>query len=562
MKTIPKIVAAAAIALAAAIVFSPLIAALAGTSLDTHALAAGFHGVAGPLGGSAGTALVSALAALVLGAPFAILVERAQARYRRVFWALGLVILMIPPYIVAESWIVLLGPAGKISRMTAMLLGFGPHSTDPIEIARFAVPGFVYTRLSVGLVMGGCLFPIVALAVASAFRRTDLRVFESARIAQGKRGVWRIAAQVLVPPALGAALLVFEVTLTEFAVPQLLRVRTVGEAVYEQIQEGDLATAAALGLPLLPLVVAAGALGAYVLARARVASLAGLEGETPKFTDQAGRSTGYLPAGIMTLFAVTPALILPLTSLIWLAVTARLPPASAIGTHKLLRASGFLESLRGAWELAHNDAVRTVLLAGFAATLATVFAIVLARLTSRIGWGPLLGVVGAGLAVPAPIVGLGLIVLWNHGWSAAIYQGSAIVILAWFARFLPVAIFLAQGALARVPRELESAAALAGRGPFERLAAVVLPNAAPGLVAAWLATYVLSATEFSATLLIAPPGSPFLAPSVVNLMRRGQDPEIAACQFLLLAVIALPLVPIAAAAVYRARARKTAEGIQ
>ena len=151
--------------------------------------------------------------------------------------------------------------------------------------------------------------------------------------------------------------------------------------------------------------------------------------------------------------------------------------------------------------------------------------------------------------MPAPLVGLGLIILWDRGWSAAIYQGLAIVILAWFARFLPVAIFLTQGALARVPRELEAPRRwLRDRRPFERLVSVVLPNAAPGLVAAWLAMYVLSATEFSATLLIAPPGSPLLAPSVVNLMRRGQDPEIAACQFLLLAVIALPLVPSCAAA--------------
>jgi iron(III) transport system permease protein len=162
-------------------------------------------------------------------------------------------------------------------------------------------------------------------------------------------------------------------------------------------------------------------------------------------------------------------------------------------------------------------------------------------------------VLGAGLAVPAPIVGLGLIVLWNHDWSAVIYQGLAIVILAWFARFLPLTVFLAQGALARVPRELESAAALAGRRAVERFTSVVLPNAAPGLAAAWLATYVLSATEFAATLLIAPPGSPLLAPSVVNLMRRGQDPEIAACQFLLLAVIALPLAAIACAAFLRGR---------
>jgi iron(III) transport system permease protein len=117
----------------------------------------------------------------------------------------------------------------------------------------------------------------------------------------------------------------------------------------------------------------------------------------------------------------------------------------------------------------------------------------------------MLGVLGAGLAVPASIVGLGLIALWDRGWGEAVYQSWGIVLLAWLARFFPVGVFLSQGALSRVPRELESAAALAGRGAVGRLWAVVLPGAAPGIVAAWLAVYVLSATEFSATLLVSPP---------------------------------------------------------
>ncbi len=81
----------------------------------------------------------------------------------------------------------------------------------------------------------------------------------------------------------------------------------------------------------------------------------------------------------------------------------------------------------------------------------------------------------------------------------------------------------------------------------------MLPNAAPGLAAAWLAIYVLSATEYGATVLIAPPGKPLLAPTVMNFMRRGQDPEIAACQILLLGVIALPLALISLGMVLRSR---------
>lgn len=553
MRTPSKLVVAAAIPMAFAVVFSPLLAALLGAGLRGRAVSSAFVGIAGPLAGSAGSALVAALVALALGVPFALLVERSRAIPRRLSWTLGLLVLMMPPYVVCEAAVVLFGPAGKVARPVAMLLGLGPPSTDPIAVARFTVPGFVYSRTAVGVVMGGCLFPVVALAVAGAYRRTDHRAFESARLAQGRRGVFRIGARIFVPPALGAALLVFALTLTEFPVPQLLRVRTVGEAIYERIQEGDLTAAAALSLPLLPIVVVAAALGASILARGRVASLAGLEGEIPRFDGRSPGRVGRLAAGIMTLIAIGPALILPCVSLGWLAATARMSHSTMIGRHRFLRTSGFLNSFRGVWELAHDDAIRTVVLSGVAATLATLFATGLARIASRAGRVPVLGGLAAGVAVPAPVVGLGLILLWNRGAGAAVYQSSAIVVLGWFARFFPVAVFLAQGALARVPRELEEAAALAGRGPAGRFFATVLPNAAPGLVAAWLAVYVLSATEIGATVLVAPPGKSLLAPSVMTFMRRGQDAEIAACQVLLLGVIALPLAPIALGMVLRPR---------
>lgn len=533
-------------------VFSPLAAVLVGTGVAGVPLRGALRGMAGPVWASVQTALLAAVIAVLIGMPYAILVEQSGRWRRRLFWSLGLLVLVIPPYLVSESWIVLFGPVGRISRACAILLGFAPQSNDPVEVARFTVPGFVFTWPAVGMVMGGCLFPLVALAAGSALRRTDHRVFESARLAQGALGVWRIGAQVLMPPSVGAALLVFAVTLAEFAVPQLLRVRTAGEAVYEQVQEGNLGTAGAMVLVLAPLVVASGILGAWVLLRSRSAALAALEGEIPRFgrRDSAGMRDFF--AGMATLGAMTPAIFLPLVSLAWLVSTARRPAGLGAGTHRVLRADGFLDSFRGAWDLTRDDALRTVLLAGLAATLATAFAIVLARGAARLGWGPFLGMMGAGLAVPAPVVGLGLIILWNRAWTSAVYQGLAIVILGWLARFFPVSVLLVQGALARVPPELERAAALMGRGPFERLAGVVFPGAAPGLAASWIAFYVLSATEFGTTLLVAPPGRPLLAPSIVNLMRRGHDSEIAACQFLLLAVVALPAIAaLLLAAVWR-----------
>ena len=477
--------AAATVAVAVFVVFSPLVAALAGTGLGARGLSAALDGLAKPMGRSDGMAAAAAAVALVLGLPFAVLVDRCRVGVRRACWAAGLAALVVPPYVVAEAWVVLLGPAGKVSKPVAVWLGFGPPKADPTAAARYAVPGYVYSWTVAGVVMGGCLFPVVALAVAAAWRRTDRRTFESARLARGRRGVAEVAARVVLPPAVGGSLLVLAVALTEFAVPQLLRVTVVGDLVYEAIQAGDLAAAAAVCLPVLPVIVVAGAVGVAVLGRSRAANVAGLEGEVPTFEGRTAGPAGHVAAVVATVAATAPALLLPAASLTWLAVAARLPAPTAGGTHNVLRASGFVDSFAGAWELVHADAIRTVVWAAVGATLATAFAVAVARLAPRVRGGWAVGVLAAGLAVPAPVVALGLIVLWNRegAVASAVYGSAGVVLLGWFARFFPLVVVLVGGGLARVPVELEEAAALAGRGPAERLVGVVLRGAAPALAA-------------------------------------------------------------------------------
>ena len=175
MRTSRNLLAAAVVLPAFAVVLSPLLAALAATGSAGWA-ADSFAGIAGPLGVSIRSALAAAMVATLLGVPFALLVERSRAGFRRASWTLGLLALMMPPSIVSEAAVVLLGPAGKVSRPAAAFLAPGPRSTDPVAAARATVPDYVYSWQAVGVVMGGCLFPVVALAAAGAFRRTDHRV--------------------------------------------------------------------------------------------------------------------------------------------------------------------------------------------------------------------------------------------------------------------------------------------------------------------------------------------------------------------------------------------------
>jgi iron(III) transport system permease protein len=540
----------ALVTLAVAVVFSPLVAALFESAQGVTARG---PRVAAPLARSLTVSLVAASVALALGVPFALLVDRARPRVRRVCWGMALLSLIVPPYLVAESLIVLLGPAGKISRGVALLAGAGPNASDAVARARFTVPPLVYSMPAAGIVMGGCLFAVVALAVAGVNRRADRRMFESARLMAGNRGVIEVAARLFAPPAIGAALLVFAITLTESVVPQLLRLQTLGEAIYEWIQEGALPAAAAMSLCVLPLILLSGVAGVFMLTRVRTASTAGIEGDVPRYESSSVRGMSDAAALGMTAIAIALALLVPAAGLGWLLATAN-APAVTEASQGVLGSSGFFGSFGSAWAIARDDAVRTIWLATLTATLGIAFAVVLIRTLPRGRVGSILGVLSAGLAVPAPIVGLGLITLWNREASDAVYGSEAIVLLAWLSRFLPAGVLLTQVALSRVPMELEEAAALSGCGSMRRFFGVILPTAAPGLLAAWIAVYVLSATEFAATLLVAPPGAGLLAPSVVNLIRRGQDSEIAACQVLLLAVVVAPLIVFGAAAlVFRTR---------
>jgi iron(III) transport system permease protein len=561
------------LAVALAVVFSPLLAALFATGLDLGTLRAAFVPESiQALWVTLGIAGVAALTALGLGAPFALLAARARPVLGRMLGGLAILVLVLPPYLSAAAWIDLLGPVGRLSLPVLGLLGLGP-SAEAATRAQLALSGFVYTWPSVGIVLGACFFPIVALSVASVDRRTDRRLFEAARIAQGRRGVLVVGLRLLGPAAIGAALLVFAATLTEFAVPQILRVRTLGEDVYDRIQEGALGGAAALGLPLLPIVLLAGVVGAALVARARLASMAGLEGDVPRLRGRPWGLGGNVAAVVVGLIALAPGLGFPLASLTLGAATVpdssaalpteERPPTKVTVARGRVRARGLVEALGRAWELASEDARRSVAYAAISASLATALALALGRLARGRVVGVLQGALGAGLAVPAPIVGLGLVVIWNRVVHVPVvgkldlgpvYNGATIVFLGWLARFLPIAVFLARSALAQVPRELEDAAALAGRGPAERFRTVVLPIAAPGLIAAWVSVYVLSATEFSATVLVLAPGRPLLAPTVVNMIHYGQDSQIAACALLLLGVVTLPLVALAFVAAVARRA--------
>jgi iron(III) transport system permease protein len=130
------------------------------------------------------------------------------------------------------------------------------------------------------------------------------------------------------------------------------------------------------------------------------------------------------------------------------------------------------------------------------------------------------------LAVPASLVGVGLIALWNQP-LLPLYGSPAMPVLAGLARFLPIATLIVLAQLRRLDPLLVDAATLLQAGRMQAWREVIVPLLAPGLIAAFGVTFVLTTGELGATLLVVPPGQATVTMRVYSFMHYGAAPSVA-----------------------------------
>ena len=168
-----------------------------------------------------------------------------------------------------------------------------------------------------------------------------------------------------------------------------------------------------------------------------------------------------------------------------------------------------------------------------AATAAVIAAIALAWPARRGGPRalPALGVTAVGLALPAPVVGLGIIWLFN-------FSGSRLLLMLydqpipapWMAltlRALPLATLIIWQALRSVPPELLDSAAADGAGPLRRLCCVALRCRLSAVALAWVVALAVALGDLGASFLVVPPGVETLSIRIRGLLHAGQEFEMA-----------------------------------
>jgi len=447
--------------------------------------------------------------ATAIGSPLGFLLARVPMPARNaVRLALALPV-VLPTYAQALSWVYLTGSAGLATRL----------------FASDALPHLTYSWLGAVIVLSLALYPIPMLATEAAARRLESRLEEAALVvASPMRALARVTFPLLWPSVASSALLTFVLALSDYSVPNLLRQRVYTTEVFTAFAAFyDASRATALALPLIGVAFMVGYLmtirGTRVLDTSRASTRIGVA--LPRL-----RVVSALTMGVV--FGVS--VVMPFGVL-----SAEAGSLAAIG-QGLARSGGAV--------------AESLLLAAVAATMICGVSLVLGhrRARSNQPWGRWLDAALIALfAVPGTIVGVALIQLWNRpGSMGVVYGTSAMLVLAYMARFIPVATLILGAGVRRVSRSSEDAAAVSGAGWARTMRHIVVPQLATSLLVAWVLVFVLAFGEVGASVLVAPPGHAPYPVHVFTLIANAPTEQVAALALVQAAVIACPFAIAAA----------------
>jgi len=452
------------------------------------------------LGRTAWIGAWAAALALVLGLPFGFLVARTDIPGARFLRQAGLVPLLIPPLILAMT----------MSAVWPDLRGAS----------------------AIVLVLGVSAFPLVAVFSARACERIDARREDAALLAGGLRAALAMELPLVLPAALSGACMAFVLAINDFAVPDYIT--SIGPkynvyadevfASWQSVHAPGKAVAAALPLFGLTLLVLLPAL--LLRKRGALATYDGDFRRPEALALGAWRWPAFLAAA--ALLGLTA--LLPLLRLAW----------EAGGGQRGWSPAHLGASFARAIDVGRSDLQRSLLYAGSAALLSLLPALVLGHALERWrrgGW--LEPLVVAPIALPAILLGIGYIALWNQAWSAQLYASGALVVMLFLGRFLCFPVLAARGATAMLDARLEEAAQLAGAGPLRRLGSIVQPALRTSLLGGAALVFVFGMRELDAAILV-PAANGTAMFRVYNAIHFGRDDFVAALALLIVFFILLP----------------------
>jgi iron(III) transport system permease protein len=405
-------------------------------------------------------AVIVTIGTAIIGTAAAWCVERTTLPGRRIWAVLVVLPVSVPDFVVGYAW----------------------HSLFPTFIGLKAA----------AVVMTLDLYPLVYLPVAAALRRTDPALEETAHaLGLGPVATFRrVVLPQLRPALLGGCLVVILALLAEFGAFEILSFQTFTPEIFTELQV-DTSAAAAMSLLLVVLGIVVLLGEALSSGRGRI-SRTGPQASRPPVRRRLGWWLAPASLGLGLLVAL--ALGVPLGTVVYWLTHSQ---------HTTLPASTTL--LAATLATARYSAVAAVLATAAATPIALLAAQRRGRLAMFLERSTYLI-----QSVPGVVIALSL-VFFAVRYVFAVYQSSALLVVAYALLFFPLALICVRASAMQASPKLAELGRSLGYRPVVVFFRVTLPIIAPGITAAFCLVFLSAVTELTATLVLVPTGVHTLA---------------------------------------------------
>ncbi len=479
---------------------------------------------------AAGTVVLN----LALALPAAYLIHRTDLPWRRLFVTLMLIGVIIPGFLRAIGWILLLSPQiGLINQALRLVI---PVETGPLSI--YNVWGIIFIQ---GLV----LTPVMFFAVAASMQSMNPDLEDAAAVsgAGPLQTLRRVTVPLIMPAVVAAVIYNFMTAIAIFEIPALIggpgRVNTLATLMYSSIQTSAglprYGMAGVYGLLLLlPTLVSLYLYQRMLEQGDRYAVVTG-KGYRPRIIPL-GRWKAVAVAGLLAYFTLS--LLLPFLVLVWTSLLPyiQMPSADALAAVSLSAYAAVFRALDP--RVVANTIVLAVSVGLLVAALSLITSWVVVR--TRFPGRRVLDTV-AMLPHASPSIGIAFAVAYIALALASVvplYGSIGAIILAHTVAYISFGTRTANSALVQVHRELEEAALTAGASAVVALRRIILPLIAPAVFYTVLWVGLLSLREVSMALFLQRPQNTVLATQIWNYWMSSKPAEAAALGTMLIVAVA------------------------
>ena len=436
---------------------------------------------------SLAVALLSVLFASLIAVPLAYLTARFAFRGALLIQTLGVLPLIMPPFVGAVAMQLIFGKNGSVNLLLSEYLGF-------------TIP-FMEGLTGVVFVESLHYFPFILLNLTAALANIDSAMEESAQNlgASGFRLFRRVVFPLALPGYVAGASLVFVKVFDDLGTPLVLNVTNMlAPQAYLRITSVGLEDPVGYVISVLMIVFSVLAMW--------LASLA-LRGRDYATTQRGGAAAARRPLrwwqAILAYAWVALVLVLTLSPHLGLALLS----ISKVWSFSVLPDAYTLEHYATMFGDGQGMIWNTLLYCGLAALIDVVLGTVIAWLILRSNL-PLMKsldfIATASLAIPGLVLAIGYLRTFRDvevgGFALA---GSwLLIMLAYSVRRLPYALRACVAALQQVHISLEEAALNLGATRARAMQRIVVPLMAGGILAGFITSFITAAVELSATLLL------------------------------------------------------------